>query len=403
VRPPQNSTNVICIMSNSFGIDKSIALAPLHLGLDATAAARPRTGIGHYVGTLLGALSRRADVELWPLTHGLRSTLPLATEGLRRPARLKVPGKLLLLSWHHMGRPSVDGLLPEAQVLWSPNYLVLPTRKPLIVTVHDLYFLDGEGRDYWSGGFLAAHLRRHLERRAALVLTDSEAVRVRLLERFPALEGRAEVLYPGLTEGWRQRAGLEECEAARRALELPRDYLLCIGELSQRKNQLVLLEALRRTPPEKLPPLVLCGLGPESRQRIERRAREVGLAHGQVLTLPYLESARLHRVMSGALGVVCPSLEEGFGLTAVEALALGVPVACSTAGSLPEVTGGLAVYFDPRDSDAAAEALVSIAADEELRRAQASNGPAWTAQFDDAAAARRLIELARGVLGAGRP
>src|SRR5262249_27261548 len=160
-------------------------------------------------------------------------------------------------------RPSVDRLAPHADVVFSPNYLLLPTRKPLVVTVHDLFFFDGEARDWRSGRFLQAHLQRHLERRAALVLTDSNAVRSGVLSRFPRLEGRVEVLYPGLRPRYRSRADAKVVAAVRARLDVPEEYLICVGELTVRKNQLVLIEALRRSSAGKLPPLVLCGMSEE--------------------------------------------------------------------------------------------------------------------------------------------
>jgi alpha-1,3-rhamnosyl/mannosyltransferase len=389
-------------MANSAEMDNTTVARPVRLGLDATSAARPSTGVGHYTRSLLAALARRADVDLWPFTHGLRSRLPLPGEARRAPARLKLPGKLLLLGWHHLRRPCVDRLAPRAEVLFSPNYLLLPTHKPLLVTVHDLYFLDGPGQDWWSGGFLAAHLRRHLERRAALVLSDSEAMRRRILERFPGLDGRVKVLYPGVRERYRRRAAAAECAELRRRLGLPEAYLACVGEVSVRKNQMLLLDALRLARSGRVPPLVLCGLSPKSLRRVLTRAQEIGLAPGRVLALPYLDESQLHRLLSGALGLVCPSLDEGFGLTVLEAFALGIPVACSGAGALREVSGGKALYFDPMDPEAAAEAMQAIAGDAELRDAQASAGPAWASRFCYEAAAERLCVLAREVVDAGR-
>jgi glycosyltransferase involved in cell wall biosynthesis len=341
-------------------------------------------------------------VQLRPFTHGLRSTLRFEAGAVSPVPRLRWPGKLALLCWHQLRWPCVDPLVPDADVLFSPNYLVLPTRLPLLVTVHDLFFLDGPGRDWWSGGFLSKHLSRHLERRAAHVLTDSKAVLQRLLDRFPALEGRASVLYPGLRKRFRRRADAEAIHAVRQRLALPGQFLLCAGDLSPRKNQLVLLDALKTRQPGKLPPLVLCGLSAESQRHVLSHAARLGLAPGAVLTLPYLDEPTLHAVVSASLGVVTPSLDEGFGLPVAEALSLGVPVACSSAGSLREASGGLALYFDAMDPEAIAQALETLASDEEARGMQIAGGPIWTLRFDDDAAAAALYGVAREVIGARR-
>jgi glycosyltransferase involved in cell wall biosynthesis len=375
---------------------------PLCLAVDATAAARPRTGIGHYTASLLQALAVQPGLELAPFTYGLRSRLPLPDGAGRRAAHLALPGKALLLAWHHLGRPAVDALVPGADCVLSPNYLVLPTRRPLMVTVHDVFFMDGQGQDYWSGAFLAAHLRRHLAARAACVLADSEATRQRLLDRLPALEGRVEVVYPGVRELYQQPARPEAQAAARRAQGLPAEYVLCVGELSRRKNQLALLEAYRAAGPDALPPLVLCGMGEAARRAVLARAAGLGLKQGGVLVLPYLEERQVHALLSGARALACPSLDEGFGLVALEALSVGVPVACSAAGSLPEVTGGLAEYFDPARPEHIAEALLAVTSEPAAQEAQRTQGPRWARGFRYAAAAARVHELVREVAGARR-
>jgi Glycosyl transferases group 1 len=87
--------------------------------------------------------------------------------------------------------------------------------------------------------------------------------------------------------------------------------------------------------------------------------------------------------VSNSAGVVFPSLYEGFGLPVVEAMATGVPVACSNVTSLPEVAGSAAILFDPRVPEDIAQAILSLAQDEELTTRLVQAGNLRAAEFSD--------------------
>ena len=87
-----------------------------------------------------------------------------------------------------------------------------------------------------------------------------------------------------------------------------------------------------------------------------------------VLFPGYLANAELLALVTNSAGVIFPSLYEGFGLPVVEAMATGVPVACSNVTSLPEVAGDAAILFDPRVPEDIAHAMISLAQDKELDR-----------------------------------
>jgi glycosyltransferase involved in cell wall biosynthesis len=107
-------------------------------------------------------------------------------------------------------------------------------------------------------------------------------------------------------------------------------------------------------------------------------------------------------LMSGALALAFPSLYEGFGLPALEAMACGTPVLASSTSSLPEVVGDAGLLIDPLDVDAIAGGLERLARDTELRRALAERGLARAAGFTWEQAARetlKILEKAAGTSG----
>jgi glycosyltransferase involved in cell wall biosynthesis len=102
-----------------------------------------------------------------------------------------------------------------------------------------------------------------------------------------------------------------------------------------------------------------------------------------------------------ARAFVFPSLYEGFGLPVLEAMARGVPAACSDASSLPEVAGDAALLFDPHDESVIAEALRRLLNDPALRESLRTRGLARVAEFTWERTARLTLESYRHALGIG--
>jgi FkbM family methyltransferase len=128
--------------------------------------------------------------------------------------------------------------------------------------------------------------------------------------------------------------------------------------------------------------LVCTGAPGERQQWLQRSARELGLEN-QILFPGYLANAELLALITNSAGVIFPSLYEGFGLPVVEAMATGVPVACSNVTSLPEVAGDAAILFDPRIPEQIAQAIISLAHDKELTSRLVQAGNLRAAQFSD--------------------
>jgi glycosyltransferase involved in cell wall biosynthesis len=150
--------------------------------------------------------------------------------------------------------------------------------------------------------------------------------------------------------------------------------ILFLGTLEPRKNVGALLDAyalLRQRRPDA-PPLLLAGRATPQADDWLRRIGEPPLA-GHVTHLGYVAAEEREALYERARVLVLPSLNEGFGLTVLEAMSAGVPVVASNRGSLPEVLGGAGLLVDPTDVATIASALERIVIDDDaaLRVGQA--------------------------------
>jgi glycosyltransferase involved in cell wall biosynthesis len=178
-------------------------------------------------------------------------------------------------------------------------------------------------------------------------------------------------------------------DALRRKLHLDdRDVILSLSAKRPHKNLARLLRAVAAMPQDHRPALVIPGY-PTPHERV---LRELALALGisELIRLPgWLPAEDLEGLYAIASCVVFPSLYEGFGLPVLEAMARGVPVACSNRSSLPEVAGDAALLFDPEDVGAMRTAVERLLGDAELRSLLSEAGRERAAGF----AWRRTAEL----------
>jgi glycosyltransferase involved in cell wall biosynthesis len=155
--------------------------------------------------------------------------------------------------------------------------------------------------------------------------------------------------------------------------------VLHVGAIQKRKNLVRLLEAFERLPPDWS--LVLAGStsGYGAAEVLARQ--ESSPARARIHVTGYLQPAELARCYARARIFAFPSLDEGFGMPVLEAMAAGVPVVASTRGALPEVCGDAAMLVDAESAESIAEALTALARSAPLREEYARRGTMRAAEF----------------------
>lgn len=283
---------------------------------------------------------------------------------------------------------------PPAVMHWTYPLPIKLAGAKNIYTIHDLVplrlpFASLEDKRYYDT------LVRACANEAAHIVTVSDASRndiLSLLDVDPSRvtnTGQSSVMPEG-----RDLDGLPDRLNRLFDLEYQR-YLLFFGAIEPKKNVGRLIQAYLEADVET--PLVL--VGPEAWQA-DRELRLLKNAHGislpavhRIRRIEYLPRPLLADVVRGAKALLFPSLYEGFGLPALEAMSVGVPVVASRTGSLPEIVGDAGLLVDPYDIDALVRAIRRIERDDAFRAKLAEEGPrqAEHFSFDRFRAAMNLV------------
>jgi len=369
-----------------FRSDRTSAERKPRLGVDLRAALDELTGIGVYTRALLEELARRGSFDIVTMAHrapkhdGWMREHGIAFEA--QPAPYGVLWQQLRLP-RRLARGDVD-------VFWSPlQTLPLLGDTPAVVTVHDLTTLLLPETHRLKVQLTQVPLLGRSLARARRILAVSEATAADVRRFYPEAADRLRVVLGGVSPRFRP-ANAEQVAATRADLGCPDGYVLYVGTLEPRKNVDLLLDAWLALREEHgdVPPLVLVGgYGWKSRGLY---ARLEALAGEGVRLLGWLADDEHLRVLQAARCFVYPSLYEGFGLPAAEALACGVPTIVADTSSLPEVVGGAALLVDPHDPGDLTEAMRRVLQEPGLAADLAARGPRQAARFSWERSAEQL-------------
>jgi glycosyltransferase involved in cell wall biosynthesis len=290
-------------------------------------------------------------------------------------------------AWEQTALPVLAAARRAALVLNPANLAPLAWPRNVVV-IHDVAALrhpDAYSRAYvaWQRAVLP-----RLARSACHVVTVSEFSRAEIVGLLGVAPARVTAIPGGVDARFSPDA---DADAARRALDLPSDYVLAVGTRTGRKN-LVALEGAAAALAAEGVAVVAAGGG-----RPHFRSDAAG--GGAVRALGYVPDALLSGLYAGARAFVLPSRYEGFGLTVLEAMASGVPVVAADRAALPETAGGAALLVDPDDPEALLGALRAVVWDEDERARLRAAGPVRAAAFTWDATARAVDALCHGLAG----
>jgi glycosyltransferase involved in cell wall biosynthesis len=390
----------------------SKSLPPLRVCLDARLVSGEWGGVEQVIIGLASALSRLDDGDerylflvsaghtawLDPFMAGPSALLVAGKEPphapgsgfrrvTRRVVRTAVPAGIRAAAGARMHRsyrlPASDGTIERAgvDVMHFPMQVGFRTDAPTIFAPHDLQHLHLP--EFFSPAVIAEREARYRElcRRASLVTLMSTWGRDDIMARY-GLPPEKVIVVPGAGAIEAYETPTESGMAETRArLALPDSFALYPAKAWQHKNHGRLVAALRALRDRGLDvPVVLTGEQGGLGAAVLARADALGVAD-LVCFVGLVRPEELVALYGMARMMVFPSLFEGWGLPVVEAMSIGLPVACSTATCLPAITGGASELFDPTDTVAIADAMARVWMDERLRARLTLDGRARADRF----------------------
>lgn len=343
------------------------------IAIDADVLGRQRTGDETYVRNLLrelATLAPPAGIRLAAITRH-PELVPAGVE----PVELRARSQLVRMAM------TLPRLLRGLGADLVHTQYALPLRLPCpgVVTVHDLSFEREPGLFGLKDRLVFRRVVPRAVRRAARVLTVSERTKQDLVQLYGVSPNRVVVTPNGVDPVFHP---LEPAETSPSNSLLQGKYVLAVGAIQTRKNQLAALEAASAVGV----PLVVVGPEKDAELADDLRRRGARLEG-------HVEIARLAELYRGAACLVQASRFEGFGLPVLEAMASGTPVVAVREPALLEVAGDAALFVD---EDGLAEGIREALRDRERLSAA---GLDRARAFSWRATAERTLDLYREILG----
>ncbi len=357
-------------------------------------------GLKRYARELFGELVRRDGLTVTPVAawSGM-SAADLARLKDDTDLRLVPLGRRLTpLVWSFLDAAPLERWLPERTDVVHATALGYPvaTRRPFVVTIHDLGPLTHPGFFRNSRPWVMARALAQAVRQAAAVICVSRATAEEVRTHVgPAIEGRLRVVREGVAPRFFEAPD----SACLEGLPLPPGevpFLLAAGRISPRKNIQGILSALALLARDLPHHLVLTGASGWDMEVLAPALANPRL-EGRVHFLGHVTDTQLRALYGRAAVYLHPSLYEGFGLTVLEAMAAGAPVITSDRSSLPEVAGTAGRLVDPEDPEALAASIREICTDPALAARMSAAGRRHAAGFCWADCARAVHEIYREV------
>ena len=372
---------------------------------------QPHTGSGQYTRQLLRQLPHVAPQHEYALVVPHKNSFEiiditadtdfqLLVSSLRRP--------------HSNFRKLLfeQSIMPRAARAYAADVLHIPywapplrSSMPIVVTIHDIIPLILP--QYRGGAFVRAYtqLASAAARGATLILTDSDASRSDIVQQLRIPADRVRTIYLAADPEFTHHLDPIDTAALRKNYDLPEEYVLYLGGCDARKNVETLLQVYTWSQDVlgENYPLVIAGSLPDRHDEFFHDPRIIAQqieVEDVVRFIGRVAEEDKVALYQQARAFLYPTLYEGFGLPALEALACGVPVVGSNASSVPEIVGDAGILIDPQDARAMAGALIAVCTDDALHDELSERALKQAAKFSWERCARETVAAYESIMRA---
>jgi len=340
--------------------------------MDTFACDGGKSGVGMYVTQFLKNIppSNEALYELFGWEYD-RYAFSDAAPNFEFIPQCTIHGRTANSLWHIFKYPKFASARQYNACFFPAAHKCLPYKSPCptIGVVHDMAAYWGDKKTRVHLGAVLRMLLPDLLRRLDIIIAVSEWVKQELIDRAHVKENRIVVIPNGIDHSaFYPRQRNEESVLLIQPFSFKRPYVLCVSRIDHPvKNQIRLIEAFgifkERT---KFPHRLVLAGGDSNSASLVKEAASSSLWRNDIFFTGNFPPVSLPELYNGADFVVIPSMYEGFGLGALEAMSCGVPVICARAASLPETAEHAALYFDPFNAEDMADRMVTVSTDREI-------------------------------------
>lgn len=353
----------------------------MRLGLDLTPIVAGDTGVNRYASELYRSIATDfTEIEVRGFVIG-RGSSPISIPLSRR---VRTPLRVVHQTWRRLGWPTADHLIGPTDVVHTVDGVPPPTRRPLVMTVHDL--LPLRIPELYGPRFVQiAHRHAHEARRADAIIADCHSTAAEIADLAGIASDRISVAPLG-----------SRVRGEKRDPTISPPYVLYIGSITPRKGLQWLAEAMTLLPPDA-PPLVVAGPDGWAADHVYDHIRSLPRPP-TIHWLGRVDDATLNTLLDHATLLCHPSQAEGFGIPCLEAMGAGVPVVAGDIPSVRELGGDAVTLVPTRDSAALASAISEVLTDEDRRQRMIDAGRRQASPYTWTAMTRQIVEVYRSLL-----
>ena len=380
-----------------------VKLTDMIIGFDAKRLYNNFTGLGNYARSLVSNLAHYYPDNQYalfsPKIKRTPETAPFLDSKTLKTVRPNLPLPSSL--WRTFGIK--DDIKKNGIQLYHGLSHELPIGIEkldikTVVSIHDLIFqhfpqfYTAVDRKIYDWKFRSAC------ERADVILTISESTKRDIIEFYNIPAEKIVVTYLTCHEQfWQASQSSDTFEVSEPLIAaFPKNYLLYVGAVNERKNLLGIVKAIRQIPTTRRLPLVILGDGRAYRRKVEDYIQQHQLEQWIIFKkIPFKDFPTAYQ---NARALVYPSYYEGFGMPILEAQLCGTPVITSNVSSLPEVGGNAALYVSPNNIEELSTAIEQITTDDGLYRSLVERGYIQSKRFAPLAVTKRVMEVYQPLL-----
>lgn len=367
----------------------------MRIAFDAKRAFYNNTGLGNYSRNTIRQLSTLyPENEYLLYTPKTRKAIKFEKEkNIRVITPLSFSGKLFKSFWRsYLINTQIASDKPDIYHGLSNEipYGIKGTKSKTVVTIHDLIFLRFPNLYKAADRKIYDRKFRYASENADMVIAVSKQTANDIIEFYKIPEHRIKVVYQGCNPLFYKLIDEVQLNTFKNKHQLPKEFLLYIGTIEERKNLLGIIEAIHKNKIEI--PLVAIGRKTAYFEKIQEYVNRYQLEK-QILFFENLSNTDLPAFYQSAKVFVYPSFFEGFGIPILESLASGTPVITSQGGCFGEAAGSHSVFIDPHKHESIAEGIEKVLSSKELRINMIIEGRKHAKNFTEEEVAKNLMSV----------